>query len=126
MSNRTYRTSRRAAPTANRAEARANRHLQLVGEGFAGKRGKTLIEKMEDALDVTLRARVEFQHLWDQAPEEEDDPEAHQEAYDNLMKNEGEIHGMLRMLAIMRSTTNKTELRRARIRLQQAANKRKR
>lgn len=122
---RQYRQDRKVRPTSSRADAAANRHLQLVGgTGFTGGKGKTLTEKMGDELDRALKERGErmqdYQHQKDQLPDGEtelsdDDENDH---LDWMLESEGYIKGCLRMLAIMRSTTPKKELERARIRIQ--------
>lgn len=97
--------------THNRQEARANRKLQLiVSNSFPGLRGKTLLDKMEDVVDTTRRARVE------RAEEQEDEEDS--DYIDWMLKNEGQIQGMLKMIAIMRSTSMKDELERSKVRLE--------
>lgn len=110
---REYRQGRRVKPTTSRSEAKANRHLQLVGgEGFTGGKGKTLTEKMGDELDRALAERGA------KLRETEGEEDLSDEDYDWLLQSEGFIKGCLRMLAIMRSTTPKAELERAKIRIQ--------
>ena len=46
--------------------------------------------------------------------------ELEDEYLDNMLRNEGKIQGMLAMLAIMRTTSSKVELKRARIRIEYA------
>ena len=124
---REYRQSRKTGPTTSRSEAAANRHLQLVGgTGFTGGKGKTLTEKMGDVLDDALIARgkkqQDYEHAKDQLPEGLSDAE--EDAHlDWMCESEGFIKGCLKMLAIMRSTTPKKELERARIRIQYAEGK---
>jgi hypothetical protein len=93
--------------TGDASEARVNRKLQLiVSNSFSGKRGKTLLEKMEDALDRAIKERSgvggvivdeQEREIW-------------------LMVNKGQIGMAAKMLAIMRSTDMKTEYERAKIR----------
>ena len=113
---RKYRT-KGTGVTASREEARANRKLQLiVNNSHPGERGKTLLEKMEEKLDQTLIERANLTRSYDVAT----DDETKDDLIDSLLNNEGRIQGMLLMLAIMRSTTNKTELQRARARIKHA------
>ena len=109
-----YRQDRKVRPTSSRSEAAANRHLQLVGSTFDPKKGKTLTEKMGDELDKALeeRGKKMMDHREDLPDEEEN------EYIDWMLQSEGFVKGCLRMLAIMRSTTPKKELERARIRIQ--------
>jgi hypothetical protein len=87
--------------TTNRDEARANRRLQLIS--VSGTRtGKTLLEKMEMALDKALKERQEIMGVADDV---------------TLARSEGKVQGMLVQLAIMRTTTSKVELTRARARI---------
>lgn len=111
---RKYR-SRGTGVTGDPLEARANRRLQLITVSGT-KVGKTLIEKMEDELDQTMRHREDLMRQHDLMPEEADDDQVG-EIIDDLLKNEGRIQGMLKMLGIMRSTGMKTELTRARARI---------
>jgi hypothetical protein len=113
--------------TGDRAEARRNRKLQLiVSNSFSGARGMTLLEKMELKLDNTMKARTQTIAERDRnvALDEADNGQAHwsdeleNDHIDNLLRSEGEIKGMLAMLAIMRSTTMKTELQRSKLRIQ--------
>jgi hypothetical protein len=103
--------------TGDRSAARANRKLQLiVSQSHPGERGYTLLEQMELLLQQTIEQRVELQHQYDltdpNQDEEEDD-----KAWEAVVENAGEIKGMLKMLAIMRSTSSKIELQRARARI---------
>ena len=63
---------------------------------------------MQDTLDETFRVR---ETLLKEYEEQDTD-----EKYDECLKSEGKINGMLEMLAIMRSTTKRTELKRSKIR----------
>ena len=127
---REYRQSRKTGPTTSRSDAAANRHLQLVGgTGFTGGKGKTLTEKMSDVLDDALIARgkkqQDYEHAKDQLPDGETElSDAEEDAHlDWMCESEGFIKGCLKMLSIMRSTTPKKELERARIRIQYAEGK---
>lgn len=120
---REYRQSRKTGPTTSRSEAAANRHLQLVGgTGFTGGKGKTLTEKMDDVLDDALIARGKKQQDYEHAKDQlgvDDLSDAEEDAHlDWMCESEGFIKGCLKMLSIMRSTTPKKELERARIRIQ--------
>lgn len=85
------------------------RRLQLVHSlTHPGKRGPTLIEKMEQRLDRTIRERQDKQHEWDQGPDEVTDEE-NDEFLDWMVENAGKIKGMMIMLAIMRSSTVRIE-----------------
>jgi hypothetical protein len=121
MARRTRNGDNTSGRTASRQEARANRKLQLViSNTFPGERGLTLLEKMENELVARLEERG-AKLAWYQAianPDEELTDEQNDEYYDWCKENEGVIKGELRMLAIMRSTSAKTELDRARARLQ--------
>jgi hypothetical protein len=75
----------------------------------------TLIEKMEMELDKAIRERQDLRHNWDLLPE--DDP-SEETLMGDMLKNEGKVQGMLKMVGIMRSTSMKMELARARARLQ--------
>jgi len=100
---RRYRTQGTGV-TADPAEARANRHLQLIS--VSGNRaGKTLLEKMEEKLDRTLSKHLEIQGVADEV---------------TLARSEGKVQGMLAQLAIMRSTSSRTELTRAKARIKHA------
>ena len=106
-----------AGVTGDRAAARANRKLQLiVSNSFPGERGYTLLEQMELLLQRTIEQRVEVQHQYDLTDPNLDE-EADDKAWEAVVENAGEIKGMLKMLAIMRSTTSKVELQRARARI---------
>lgn len=108
-----YRDNRQSGVTGSREEARANRKLQLiVSTSHPGERGKTLLEKMEERLDKTLQERRDLTTRHDL---EESD-----QSYDDLLKNEGKVQGMLQMLGIMRSTGMKVELTRAKARMAHA------
>jgi len=85
----------------------------------SGERGPTLIEKMEQMLDATLSRRVELQQAYDMTDPVLDE-EGDDKAYEALVENRGEIRGMLKMLGIMRSTSGKVELTRAKARLAHA------
>ena len=99
---RRYRTTGTGV-TADPAEARANRRLQLISSmGHPVEGGKTLLEKMEEKLDRTLHHHQEIQGVADEI---------------TLAKSEGRIQGMLAQLAIMRSTSSKVELTRAKVRI---------
>lgn len=121
---REYRQSRKTGPTTSRSEAAANRHLQLVGGDFVPGRGKTLTEKMAQVLDDALIARgkkqQDYEHAKDQLPDGQDDlpSTAEDEHLDWMCESEGFVKGCLKMLSIMRSTTPRKELERARIRIQ--------
>lgn len=98
--------------TGNREEARANRKLQLiVSTSHPGERGKTLLEKMEERLDKTLKERRDLTT--------KHDLEESWQSYDALIRNEGKVQGMLQMLGIIRSTGMKVELTRAKARMAQ-------
>ena len=77
------------------------------------------MQKMENELYRTLEARGKklawFKAQGIEGSDLSDDE--HDEHYDWCKENEGMVKGMLRMLAIMRSTTPKIELERARTRL---------
>jgi len=93
-------------------KARAERKLQLIySNSHPGERGKTLLEKMEDRLIQTLQERVELKRVWDLSPEDDD------KAWENVVENAGKIRGMLEMIAILRSSSVKAELQRAKARL---------
>lgn len=111
-----YRQDRKVRPTSSRSEAAANRHLQLVGSTFDPKKGKTLTEKMGDELDKALEERGK--KMQEHAGEEELSDDEENDYLDWMLQSEGFVKGCLRMLAIMRSTTPKKELERARIRIQ--------
>ena len=119
-----YRQDRKVRPTSSRSEAAANRHLQLVGTGFTGGKGKTLTEKMGDELDKALEERgkrmQDHQHALDKLPDGQDElsDDEENDYLDWMLQSEGYVKGCLRMMAIMRSTTPKKELERARIRIQ--------
>lgn len=119
-----YRQDRTVKPTSSHSDAAANRHLQLVGSDFVPGKGKTLTELMGIELDRALTERgaklQDYQHKKDQLPDNETElsDEEEDEHYDKMLESEGYIKGCLRMLAIMRSTTPKVELQRARIRIQ--------
>lgn len=85
----------------SRRQRRLARHMELVqSNSFPGKRGKTLIEKMQDALDAELLARGNLTDAKER------------------LKNEGKILGMVKMLSIMRtpsSPKHELELAKARI-----------
>lgn len=123
---RRYRDNRTTGATASRAEARANRRLQLVhSTTHAVEHGPTLIEQMEIKLDETLKARAEKAALWNEGEQGRRHTETVEEFDDRsnkyidwMINNEGKIQGMLVMLGIMRSTSAKVELKRARIRQQ--------
>lgn len=125
MSRRTPRDSG-VRRTASRTAARNDRKLQLiVNNSHPGPRGLTLLEQMELEVVKWLRERgkraADHQHALDQLPDDEEqlsDAEE-DEYYDWMMQSEGMIKGGLKMLAIMRSTTPKVELDRARIRIQE-------
>lgn len=80
---------------------------------------------MELKLDETLNARQELMDTRNRAVEAEEEQkgkafwsdELEDEYLDNMLKNEGKVQGMLIMLGIMRSTSAKTELERARARI---------
>lgn len=110
---RKYR-SKGTGVTGNRDEARANRKLQLiVNNSFPGERGQTILEKMEDLVVEALKERVELQHAWDLSPDDGDEAD---KLWENVAMNAGKIRGHLEMLAIMRSTSPKVELQRAKAR----------
>lgn len=71
---------------------------------------------MEDLLTRTLQERVELQHQFDMTDPDQDE-EADDKAWEAMVENRGEIRGQLKMLAIMRSTTGKIELERAKARI---------
>ena len=71
---------------------------------------------MELLLQRTIEQRVEVQHQYDLTDPNLDE-EADDKAWEAVVENAGEIKGMLKMLAIMRSTTSKVELQRARARI---------
>lgn len=123
---RRYRDKSTGGVTTSRAAARANRRLQLISSNtFSGTRGKTLLEKMEDSVDAEIVERekktaerdaaVAMQEKFPKKAFWSDDLE--DEYYDWMLKNEGKILGMLKMLAIMRSTSMKTEQNRAKARI---------
>ena len=66
---------------------------------------------MEDRLIQTLQERVELKRVWDLSPEDDD------KAWENVVENAGKIRGMLEMIAILRSSSVKAELQRAKARL---------
>lgn len=72
------------------------------------------MEKMEVLLCQTLEKRPELQYAYDHLPE---DHPGSDELWEEVVENRGEIRGMLKMLAIMRSTSSKIELQRARNRI---------
>lgn len=113
--SRRYRPSNQVSRTASRAEARANRKLQLiVSNSHPGGQGKTLMEKAEDLLDaVLIERRTKAQNVDQELSDEEQD-----EYLDWMLKNEGEIRGMLKQVALWRSTSVKVELDRAKIRIE--------
>lgn len=111
---RRYRNNDKAGTaTSSRAEARANRRLQLVvSNSHPVKAGPTLIQQMEQKLDDTFKDREELA-----SQDTELMPDAEHDAHlDAMLKNEGRIQGMLIMLGIMRSTNMKTELERSKTR----------
>ncbi|AZS06625.1 hypothetical protein SEA_JACOREN57_61 [Mycobacterium phage JacoRen57] len=97
----------------------------IVNNSHPGERGLTLLEKMELALDDEMQARqgmIEERNKAKQA--EQDNPgkafwsdELEDKYLDNMLRNEGKVQGMLKMLAIMRSTNMKTELNRSKARI---------
>lgn len=112
--------------TSSRSEARANRRLQLiVNNTHPGERGLTILEKMELKLDETLQARQTMIEDRQSKVDLDEQPngqahwsdELENEYLDNMLKNEGKVQGMLAMISIMRSTTMKTELTRAKARI---------
>lgn len=114
---RKYRDKSTGGVTGSRAEARANRKLQLiVNNSHPGERGLTLFEQMELLLQETIQKRVELQTQWELTDPAQDE-EADDKAWEAVVENAGEIKGMLKILAIMRSTTPKIELQRARARI---------
>ncbi len=111
MSRRTPRDSG-VRRTASRTAARNDRKLQLiVNNSHPGPRGLTLLEQME--LEVVKWLRERGARIAAIGGREMTDEE-----YDWALQSEGMIKGGLKMLAIMRSTTPKVELDRARIRIQ--------
>lgn len=121
MARRTRNSDNTAGRTASRQAARANRKLQLViSNTFSGKRGLTLMEKMENEIVAQLEARgAKLAWFKAQGTEGSDlSDDENDEYYDWCKENEGVIKGELRMLAIMRSTTPKVELERARTRVE--------
>lgn len=115
-----YRDDRRSGTTRSRTEARQNRRLQLiVNNTHAVEPGPTLIQQMEERLDETIHERTRLRQDWEHAEDlsqVEDDPSV-EKAYEDVVENAGKIRGMLEMLGIMRSTSAKIELKRARARI---------
>lgn len=110
--------------TGDRAAARANRKLQLiVNNTHPGERGPTLLEQMELLLQETIEERTVLRQNWDHAQDqaEDDDDLKEDAAWEAVCENAGKIRGMLEMLAIMRSTSPKIELQRARARIKHGA-----
>lgn len=95
-----------------RRERKLVRKLELVySNSHPGPKGPTLIEKMQQLLDETMLRRQQIL-AGDCSPESDGQFE--------LLKNEGEIRGMIKMLVIMRQpTTAKTELARAKARIKE-------
>jgi hypothetical protein len=112
---RKYRDRRGTGVTTSRAEARANRKLQLiVSNSHPGERGMTLMEKSEALLDKTMQERSKRADEFGAKTKISKDEEV--EYVDWMLRNEGEIRGMLKQLAIWRSTSMKIELSRAKAR----------
>lgn len=113
-----YRSDNRTGVTASKAEARRNRKLQLVvSNTFPGERGLTLLEQMEQRLDATRLEREQTAQRWDAKEEATVSDSEHDAHLDWMLKSEGKIQGMLTMLAIMRSTSQKVELTRSKARM---------
>lgn len=107
-----------ARQTTSRQKARLDRKLQLVySNTHPGRVGPTLIEKMEAKLDEAILKRTSLQQDFDHQCDIDGDSDAAGDAWDSLKQNEGAVQMALRMIAIMRSTTTKTELERARARI---------
>lgn len=77
----------------------------------------TLLEQMELRLQETIEERTRLQQDWQHAEDQDADEDDLDKAWENVVENAGKIRGMLEMLAIMRSTSPKIELRRARERI---------
>lgn len=112
--SRSYRSDNRTGVTSSKAESRRNRKLQLVvSNTFPGERGLTLMEKMEMKLDETFQEREQTAAYWAADKEATASDSEHDAHLDWMLKSEGKIHGMLTMIAIMRSTSPKVELQRS-------------